>query len=422
MSNKTRNLFTLIIISLCAGIIYQVPYLKAVFYDALQTALGVSHTDLGSLNSIYGIAAMILYIPGGIVADKIRMKYLFPVSMVACGLLVFWYATIPPLRTLQIIHLLLAVFSILTFWSARVKIVRYLSDEKSFPVNQGISNSLYAFAAMACSFAALSFISHATGSSVQGLRAALIFYGFAYTGFGIISFFCIPKFDDEIDTSSKFHIHEFISAIKMPGVWVMAFSMFVIYAIQISIPYTTPYLTNVYLAPAVLISAISIVRSYGINFVSAPISGLIAKKIGSAARLVVIYSICTIVLVALFLLIPVNPNLVGLVIALSIVCAFFATAMNGIAMVQMAEAGVPKKLFGGASGVVSVIGYLPDVFIYTLYGTWLDKYTGHTGYNRIFIFVIALAVVSIFISMIVAKKGKSLRGKVEADASATAEG
>ena len=413
MSEKTRNRITLVVISLCAGIIYQVPYLKAVFYDALQTALGVSHTDLGSLNSIYGIVAMILYIPGGIMADKVRMKYLFPISMIACGLLVFWYSTIPPLRTLQLIHLLLGIFSILTFWSARVKIVRYLSDKTTFPTNQGISNSVYALAAMLCSFAALSFISSNTENSIDGLRAALVFYGIAYTAFGVLSFFCIPKFEDEIDTSKKFHIHEFISAIKMPGVWVVALSMFVIYAIQISIPYTTPYLTNVFLAPAVLISAISIARSYGINFLSAPVSGYIARKIGSTAKLMVIYSLCTIVLVSLFLFIPANPALVIPVIALSLFCAFFSTAMNGLGMVQMDEVGVPKQLYGGASGVVSVIAYLPDVFIYTLYGVWLDKYTGSIGYNRIFMAVIVFAVLSIGLSMIVLKKGKHLQGSVK---------
>ena len=45
---QMKNVITLIIISVAAAIIYQVPYLKSVFYDALQEALGVTHTELGS--------------------------------------------------------------------------------------------------------------------------------------------------------------------------------------------------------------------------------------------------------------------------------------------------------------------------------------------------------------------------------------
>lgn len=404
--SRAHNAVTLVVISLCAGIIYQVPYLKAIFYDALQTALSVSHTELGSLNTIYGIAAMILYIPGGILVDKIRMKYLFPVSMISCGLLVFWYASLPSLRAVQVIYFLLAVFSVLTFWSARIKIVRFLSSEENYPANQGISGSLYALAALLCSFAAMAFISSGNGSSVEDLQHALIFYGVIYTGFGILSFFTVPKFEDEIDTSSKFHVHEFVEAMKMPGVWIVAMSTFAIYAIQISVPYTTPYLTNVYLAPAALISAISIIRTYGINVISAPISGFIARRIGSTGKLMMLFSICVIVIAALFLLTPVKESLVLVIILFSLVGAFFATAMNGIAITQLGEVGVPKRIFGGASGIVSVIGYLPDVFIYTVYGTWLDKYTGAAGYNRIFAAMIFWALLSIVFSALILRIGK----------------
>lgn len=410
--NKRRNMVTLIVISFCAGIIYQVPYLKAVFYDALQEALNVSHTELGSLNTIYGVTAMILYLPGGIIVDKIRMKYLFPISMIACGLLVFWYAALPSLRILQVIYFLLGVFSILTFWSARIKVVRFLSTEENYPTNQGISGSLYALAGLLCSFVALSFMS-GNGDSVENLKRALIFYGIIYTGFGVLSYFTIPKFDDEIDLTSKFHIHEFVEAIKLPGVWIVAMSTFAIYAIQISIPYTTPYLTNVYLAPVALISAISIIRTYGINVVSAPVAGWIARKAGSTGKVMILFSACTIVMAGLFMVVPNKQSLVIPVIILSLVAAFFATAMNGVAIVQLNEVGVPKRIFGGASGIVSVIGYIPDVFIYTMYGVWLDKYAGAAGYNRIFTAVVFWGFISIIFSFLVLKIAKKNKEKNE---------
>ena len=42
------------------------------------------------------------------------------------------------------------------------------------------------------------------------------------------------------------------------------------------------------------------------------------------------------------------------------------------------------------------------MFVYTMFGNWLDTY-GDAGYNRIFIFTIAITVVSIVVALISAK-------------------
>ncbi|MDD4320989.1 MAG: MFS transporter [Acidaminococcaceae bacterium] len=410
MLKKTNKLLTLLIISISGGIIYQVPYLKTVFYDPLQSALGVTHTQLGSLSSLYGIVAMILYIPGGIFADKFRIKYLYTISMISCGILIFWYATIPSFLALQIIHVLLAVFSILTFWSARLKVVRFLSDAENYPTNQGISNSIYAVAAMLSSFGALAFMSRKT-DSIQNLKFALIFYGILHIVFGVLSYFTIPKFDDEINEGAKFNVDEMIIAIKTPGVWLVSISLFLVYAVHVSIPYTTPYLTNVYLAPVALISLISIIRNYGINIVSTPIAGAIAKKIGSTSNIVFIFCALIATLVSVFLFLPANSTLMVPIIILSLICAFFTTALNGLSIVQLEEVGVPKNIFGAATGLVSIIAYIPDVFLYTLYGSWLDKYEGRSGYNKIFIAVILFSLIGIFISGIITKYSKKVKSQ-----------
>ena len=405
-----KNVITLIIISVAAAIIYQVPYLKSVFYDALQEALGVTHTELGSLSSIYGTVAMISYIPGGIVADKIRMKYLFSGSMVACGLLIFWYATIPSLLMLCVIHFLLGIFSILTFWSVRLKIVRFLSNEKTYPKNQGISNAFYGLTALGASFIAM-FIIERSVNNVNGLKGALLFYAIAHVLLGVLSYFVIPKFDDELNPGSRLNIREFIAAIKIPSVWLVSISVFMIYTIFTAISYTTPYFTNIYLAPVALVTAVSIIRSYGVNILAAPTLGFLSQKVGSIGKLLMVFSGCVAVLTAAFFLIPVDASLALPVIVLSIVCAFFANGMHALSVTQLGEVGVPKSIFGSASGITSMIGYLPDVFIYVLIGSWLDNHPGTGGYYRIFAMIILAAVVNLFLCAMVVCRGKSLQSQ-----------
>ena len=65
-----------VLISMGSSIIYAPMYLKNVFYDPLMQALGATNADLGLMVSAYGIAAMICYLPSGIVADKFRMRTL----------------------------------------------------------------------------------------------------------------------------------------------------------------------------------------------------------------------------------------------------------------------------------------------------------------------------------------------------------
>ena len=52
------------------------------------------------------------------------------------------------------------------------------------------------------------------------------------------------------------------------------------------------------------------------------------------------------------------------------------------------------RIFGTAAGLLSVIGFLPDVFIHTWYGSMIDA-QGVAAYSGIFGIEIGLAVVGI---------------------------
>ena len=62
----------LILVSMGSSVIYGPIYLKTVFYDPLMQALGCTNTELNTLVSIYGIAAVVFYFFSGVIADKIR--------------------------------------------------------------------------------------------------------------------------------------------------------------------------------------------------------------------------------------------------------------------------------------------------------------------------------------------------------------
>ena len=81
--SKSSKVVTLILMILAMNTIYMLPYLMYTYYTPLQEAMGLigRDADYGRLLNVYGIANVILYLPGGWVADKFDCKKLLVFSM-----------------------------------------------------------------------------------------------------------------------------------------------------------------------------------------------------------------------------------------------------------------------------------------------------------------------------------------------------
>lgn len=76
-----KKYITLIALGLAGGVMYVYPYIRYVFHAPLVDALGCSEAEAGFLITCYGVISLLLYIPGGILADKIRAKKPLVLSM-----------------------------------------------------------------------------------------------------------------------------------------------------------------------------------------------------------------------------------------------------------------------------------------------------------------------------------------------------
>ncbi|NOS34884.1 hypothetical protein, partial [Acinetobacter baumannii] len=66
------------------------------------------------------------------------------------------------------------------------------------------------------------------------------------------------------------------------------------------------------------------------------------------------------------------------------------------------DAGIPVDKTGRVSGIVSAIGYLPDVFMYTMVGGWFDTHPGKAGFDMMFIYAIIMGLMCIVFSLLLA--------------------
>ena len=131
MNSKLRKYLTIAALGLAGGSIYFLHYIKFVFYDAQIASMGITNVQSGLLMTMYTVVNMILYIPGGILADKLSAKKSLIISLVATSLLAYLYAfTMKNFVLSMIIYLGLSLSTAFVFWSSLMKAIRLVGTEE----------------------------------------------------------------------------------------------------------------------------------------------------------------------------------------------------------------------------------------------------------------------------------------------------
>ena len=73
--------------------------------------------------------------------------------------------------------------------------------------------------------------------------------------------------------------------------------------------------------------------------------------------------------------------------------------IRGIYFALMQEAAVPIVATGTAVGIMSVVGFTPDVFMSPVMGYLLDTYPGAQGHQYVFLVLAGFSIVGLSISV-----------------------
>lgn len=422
-----RRWFLLIIASIGSSIIYAPAYLKAVFYDPLQKALGVTNTQLGQVFSAYAITALICYLPSGILADKIRMRTLASVGFISTAVLTFVYATLPSIGVLYAVFILMGITTILIWWGVRYKLVRLVSKEDEYPKRIGVSYGIYGVAGLLIGLVSTAVVA-AVGENLNlGVSIYLYFLAGVILVLGILSALFIPKFAGEIKAGSGFSLAEFALALRNPVVWIAAVSLFFVYFFYTGVTYTTPYMTGVLGVSLAAATVVANIRNYGITLLSGPAFGWVANKFKPS---IVIAAGSLVFIVALLAMtyLPTTAAVMVVACVLVVLLGFIANGAFSVVSAQLTEGKVPLTYFGAATGLLSIIGFLPDTFSSTWFGSIMDAQTDAAGnvqagaYQQIFWILIGSAVLAAISSLglyLYLRKAKGT-AQVEAPVAATA--
>lgn len=413
----------LMVLSLCT--IYVLPYLRYTYFTPLQNAMGLADnaTAYGSLISVYGIMNVICYLPGGIIADKFDAKKLLVFSMISSGALGLWMSTWPSYNMLMLINILWGITTVLTFWSSSVKCVNMLASDgeqgQMFGLLEG-GRGIVGLGLNAVWLAVFAYFSSQAGGEIQGITVVVIGVSILMILDGIALAFLLPKTDNSAATNSniKESLKAMVKCFTLPITWVLAGVIFTCSAVGASASYYAPYLQGAFGMTAVMAATFAVFRSSGATIVAAPTFGFLSKKMGRSSFLMIVACTGLVVLQVILRFAPTSAAFLWPMMIIMIFVVFFQAGNRAVYWAIIDEAGTPKNMVGSVIGVASIIGFLPDTFINTLFGSYLDNFELSVAYGKIFTFCICCAVMGLTVSIIGERVIKKHQKAVKAAAAA----
>ncbi len=410
MNNKLKKWVTVFIMGSAYGLVYALPFVQYIFYDPLVESIGATNAQLGILIAIFGVGNLLAPL-GGILADKFNYKWVYLISLIGNGVLCILFAFNLNYQFALFTWGGLAVTGLIGLFPAHTKIVRFLGDEKEQGKIFGVMESSLSIGGVITNFVVMALFASAT-NQIIGFKYVVIGYGVLGLLHALILFFLIKDPKEEMAKAKK-EMEEkkakketILTVLKYPGIWFAGFAVFSGYSTYVSLSYFTPYFTDVLGVSVVFAGSLAIVRTYLVRIIGAPIGGAVGDKIGSVSKSLMIGLGAYLVFLIAIMTVPAGIS-TGVLIALVLLVAFFNFFSRGSMWGVQEEVKIPRSFAGLGAGVICAIGFSPDLFQFTLFGNWLDKY-GNGGYTYIFTYTIVVLVLGIINTILALRYKKKI--------------
>lgn len=394
-----RNFWAIIIVAFGGAIIYGLPYFRYDYYDAYLEVYNLTDTQMGVFGSILGVFGMISYLFGGIVSDRFSTRTILTVSLIGTGLGGFVHLLPLNFTALVCLYAFWGVSSLFAFWPCCIKAVRILSGSGDqgkafgfFEGGRGIGAGLMATGAVF----AFKIGAGQMDDQVEGMRYAIIFYSVLTILMGVLVFFTVK--DEKMEKSDRVTFKGIGELLRMPAVWIIGFVTFCNYVFTLSMYYFTPYLTEILGATVTFAAALAASKRW-FSLLGNVGGGIVTDKVGTGRMLLISFIVMAVGTVGMLLL-PQNSGSIMIFTVLFVIVYIFYNVNYAMTWAMMDEGAIPERLSGSAAGLISTIGYLPEIFCSLLAGIMIDQNPGWEGYRNYFGFVTAMLVIGAVLVMI----------------------
>lgn len=389
--HKFTSMFALII---AGEAIFLLPFiLMRVFKPVIREAFLISDAQIGEAQALYGITAVISYFFGGFIADKWEARKLLSISLILTAIGGFWMTMIPSIFTLKILYAFWGVSTIFLFWASLIKATRQWGDANTQGLSFGLLDGGRGFfaATIALSGAAiLTYFFPAEGVDITfedkvqtlqyiiGTITAIVFL------VSLLVWKVLPKEQTTIVESKEFQFN-FKEAFQL-----MKQRKVIYHSVIILCAYCSYKLTGTYGTYARDVWKYSLEEStYFAVFIQylRPIAaitvGWIADKFVPSKLIVPSFSILIVTSAALGMGFFYEQP-IFLSFTFFIFMALGTYALRGLYFAIIEETKTPLQLTGTLVGIISVVGFTPDIFMSLFVGYMLGKDPTLEAYQNLY--------------------------------------
>jgi nitrate/nitrite transporter NarK len=399
--STVRRWVIMVVLGLSGGIIFLLPFLREVYYEPMMDAFGLNNTEAGFLMAVFGFFSMISYFPGGWLADRVSPRKLISLALFGTGVLGLYFSTFPGYMANLVIHACWGIAMSLLFWGAMIRVTRGWAPPEQQGQAFGILETTRGVGEIGASSALLAIFAW-LGSGDKALSVVVIQLSSIVLLLAVLSWFTIED-TTKVDTNrEKIGLDDVVVVLKMPIVWLTSIVVMTAYSAYWTSFFFTPYVTNVFLMSATIGAAVGVGKMW-LKPIAALIAGFAGDHYGIARSTITLFVIL-IISFAVFAITPASPGLFILMLVNVAIAAIAIFALRGIYFALLEEGGVPLAVTGTAGGVVSAIGFTPDVFMPMIGGVLLDNYPGATGYQYLYLSTAGMCVVGLIAATVIYKR------------------
>ena len=406
---KKGSFLSITLLILSGELVFLLPYVLArVFRPTFLEVFDLSNFQLGSLFSVYGIVALLSYVYGGVISDKFQPKILIAASMFFTALGGLVLISYPSYFILSLLYGYWGFTTVFLFWGAMIKATRVWGGTN----NQGLA---FAFldggrGLVAASMGTLGVLIFSTfltndieSASLmerkEAFKYVILFSSFTVflTGVFVLLLMKTNPQNESKNISTLNSFSNIKTVLKIQSVWLI---MIIIISAYIGYKVTDIY--SLYASEVMLFNDIEAAKIGSLQLYLRPlvcvIIALIADKT-SYINLITTGFITMLIGSVIFASGIVESNM-NFVFYLSLIVVATGTyAIRALYFSIMQEGRIPLILTGTAVGLISVVGYTPDIFATPMIGYLLDTYPGILGHQYVFSVLVVFSFLGLLASI-----------------------
>lgn len=395
--------YYLILLILAGEAVFILPFvLPRVFRPTVLDVFEMTNFNYNLGAAVYGIIAMISYPLGGPLADKYPPRKLMAIAlwMTAIGGLV--YATYPGLTILQILYGYWGFTTIFLFWAPMIKAARVWGGDdaqgKAFGLldgGRGLTGALFGLLGVFVFSAFLTVgIEDASLSDRQNAFTYVIYVASGIIVLiGVLVWFFMKSGVNEQDIlMDRISLKEIKAVLRLPSVWLLMVIILCAYVGYKITDVISQYANEVMLYDQVDSASVGTLLQF-LRPATGILLGLVADRF-RISKLLLWSFVITLLGGVLYASGVIAPSTTSLFFFSVIIMGTGVYASRALYFAVMREGQIPLVLTGTAVGLISLVGYTPDIFAGPAYGYLLDTYPKQEmGFQYVFLMLSIFALV-----------------------------